>query len=137
MGNDRHNRDGRDDRDDRDDRDRRAGRRHRATMPLNEKEKRMRGFHKVLLGMVLLYTGVAVAAGTPPAATLAMTPAAAAVFTPLQPTPAAGTLCQKLPITTCNSCFDFGVTSSYQCILFCVNGVPHQSCGTCGDGCPD
>lgn len=97
----------------------------------------MRRFHMILLGLVLLYTGVAVAAGTPPASTLAMTPAANSAFTPPQATPAVSTLCQHLPITSCNTCFDFGVTSSYQCITFCVNGVPHQSCGTCGDGCDD
>ena len=96
----------------------------------------MRRFHMIPLVLVLLYTGVAVAAGAPPAATLAMMPVAESTLTP-QATPATLPICQNQPTITCNTCLDFGVPSSYQCITFCINGVPHRSCGTCGDGCPD
>lgn len=43
--------------------------------------------------------------------------------------------CPPDPVTVCNSCLYFGVQSSYQCTTFCVNGVFHRTCNTCGEGC--
>jgi hypothetical protein len=51
------------------------------------------------------------------------------------PAPAVTFKCPSNPVTTCTSCLYFGVKSSYQCTLFCINGVPHRSCNTCGEGC--
>lgn len=71
------------------------------------------------------------------AAPLATPPASTDLFT-VNPQPAstALNLCPPEPVVTCNSCFLFGVTYSYQCTFFCSNGVPHRSCTYCGSGCP-
>ena len=107
----------------------------------------MRTMKPALLGTLLLVVATAVwAAPKPPAVPVPGDPALAApavaevapatgdLFTPAsQP---ALTLCPPEPIVTCNSCFLLGETLSYQCTLFCSNGVPHRSCTFCGSGCP-
>ena len=106
----------------------------------------MRKLTLAILGLVLLSTAAAVWA-VEPATTDLSTPASAAapeVTSPApikllleNPQPAALTpFCPSEPVVTCNSCFDFGITTSYQCTIFCSNGVPHRSCSPCGSGCP-
>jgi len=51
------------------------------------------------------------------------------------PQSAAGFACTLPPTTVCNSCLYFGTPSAYQCTTFCLNGVLHRSCSTCGQGC--
>ena len=51
------------------------------------------------------------------------------------PGPALPINCPPEPVTVCNSCLYFGIPSSYRCVTFCVNGVFHRSCNTCGQGC--
>lgn len=113
----------------------------------------------LLLGSILLCAGPVLGAAAAPAAPAAVTPAAAApgaaanpfggvaLAPPLsllpgerapQMTPAPTLLaCNGQVTTTCNSCLYFGEKSSYQCTYFCINGVPHVSCDTCGEGCID
>jgi hypothetical protein len=117
----------------------------------------------LLLGSILLCAGpalgLAAAPAVPavPAAGATVTPAAAAPAAAPNPfggvalapsllpgerapqmTPAPTPLaCNGQVTTTCNSCLYFGEKSSYQCTYFCINGVPHVSCDTCGEGCID
>ena len=104
----------------------------------------MRKLTLALLGSLLLCTAAA-ALAVEPATTDLFTPATAAAPEGTSPAPIsllpqapqdAFNLCPPEPIVTCNSCFEFGVTYSYQCTLFCSNGVPHRSCSFCGSGCP-
>lgn len=116
----------------------------------------MRTMKPALLGSLLLLVvtaawaapmGPAVPAPVDPAlsAPAALAPAASPdvaeaaplsgdLFTPA-PQPVLN-LCPPEPVVTCNSCFLLGQTLSYQCTLFCSNGVPHRSCTYCGSGCP-
>src|SRR6476646_6134322 len=107
----------------------------------------MRRLTLAFLGFALLSTATAAMAMEPAAAELS-TPASVAAPTATSPAsvdlfPAnpqsastALNLCPPEPVVTCDSCFLFGVTYSYQCTLFCSNGVPHRSCTYCGSGCP-
>jgi hypothetical protein len=104
----------------------------------------MRRLTLAFLGLALLSTTAVLAAE--PAATDLFTPASAAVApegtspAPLKLLPETPQLnsnfCPSEPIVSCNSCFDFGVTTSYQCTIFCSNGVPKRTCSPCGSGCP-
>jgi len=92
-----------------------------------------------LLTSLLLCLATAVWAATPaappqPAVTApAASPALPAGQLNLTPPPILAVNCQ--PVTTCTSCFYEGFQSAYQCFTYCVNGVPHRSCGTCAEGC--
>ena len=97
----------------------------------------MQRMKPALLGLLLLgLAAAASAAPVTPAAPAAVTPAppAAALF---DPTPNLTATCNTPPTTVCTSCLYFGVKSAYQCTTFCLNGVLHRSCTTCGEGCPD
>jgi len=107
----------------------------------------MRKLTLAFLGLALLSIASAALAVEPAAADLSNPASAAAPVVPspastdlfaVNPQPAASALnlCPPEPVVTCNSCFLFGVTYSYQCTLFCSNGVPHRSCSPCGSGCP-
>ena len=80
--------------------------------------------------------GVAAAPAPMSSARYAMS--ASLLFAPDQGTPRSAIpfQCPSEPVTTCTSCLDFGIPSSFQCTTFCVGGVPHRSCNTCGEGCP-
>jgi hypothetical protein len=107
----------------------------------------MRRMKPALLGLLLL--GLATAAwAVAPAAPIVPASATPAVATPaspadalptglFNPTPNLSFTCTIPPTTVCTSCFDFGVKSSYQCTTYCLNGVLHRSCNTCGEGCND
>ena len=103
----------------------------------------MRRMTLALLGTMLLCAATAVWAAEPPAKTVPApaSPAASVDFAPLSVDLPAGAQpvltfnCPQDPVTTCTSCFYFGTQSSYSCTTFCVNGVPHRSCTTCGEGC--
>ncbi|HEX4964406.1 MAG TPA: hypothetical protein VF173_26550 [Thermoanaerobaculia bacterium] len=105
----------------------------------------MRRLTLTLLGLALLFTATAVLAAEPvatdgaaPASALATTVAPPALIDQiLEPSPSAITpICPPEPVVSCNSCFLFGTTTSFQCTLFCSNGVLHRSCSPCGTGCP-
>jgi hypothetical protein len=105
----------------------------------------MRKLTLALLGLAFLSTAAAALAAEPAAADLS-TPASVTApgdaspallnLLPEDPQPAAIILCPPEPIVSCNSCFLFGVTYSYQCTIFCSNGVPKRTCSPCGSGCP-
>ena len=104
----------------------------------------MRRLTLAILGLAMLSTAAAALAADPASADLSTPVTAEAQLVaspaplsllPVNPQPAFN-LCPPEPVVTCNSCFYFGVTTSYQCTFFCVNGVPHRSCGFCGEGCP-
>ncbi len=108
----------------------------------------MRRSFLLVLGVVLLCTATAamVADAAPPAkpaiaAPAAMSPAPTAapllpsIKVPFPPSPLF--TCNIPPTTTCSSCFDLGVTSSYQCTTWCLNGELHRECNQCGEGCND
>ena len=109
----------------------------------------MRRMKPALLGSLLFCLATAAWAAVPAApavsttsnaavATPAASPDAAALpadlFAPA-PQSALTITCTAPPTTVCTSCLYFGIRTSYQCTTFCVNGVPHRSCNTCGEGC--
>jgi hypothetical protein len=101
----------------------------------------MRRMKPVLFGLLLL--GLATAAWAAPVAPAVAAPAAVTPASPaadlaadlFNPTPNLTVTCTIPPTTVCTSCLYFGVKSAYQCTTFCVNGVLHRSCSTCGEGC--
>jgi hypothetical protein len=104
----------------------------------------MRKLTLALLGSLLLCTAAA-ALAVEPAATDLFTPATTAAPQGTSPAPISLlpatpqdkiNVCPPEPVVSCNSCFDFGVWTSYQCTLYCVDGVAHRSCSFCGSGCP-
>jgi hypothetical protein len=101
----------------------------------------MRRMKPALLGLLLLTLATAAwAAPVTPAAPAAFTPASPAAALPdglFNPTPNLTVTCTAPPTTVCTSCLYFGVKSAYQCTTFCLNGVLHRSCNTCGEGCAD
>jgi hypothetical protein len=105
----------------------------------------MRRWNLALLGLALLSVATAVTAATatgpstpavaPPASAPAVAgPTAALPDNLFAPQPDPMFTCPP-PTTTCNSCLYFGTPSGYSCSTWCVNGVFHRSCGTCGEGC--
>jgi len=104
----------------------------------------MRRLTLAILGLAMLSTAAAALAAEPAAADLS-TPATAEApliaspaplsLLPENPQPAFN-LCPPEPVVTCNTCFLLGTYYSYQCTLFCSNGVPHRTCTYCGSGCP-
>lgn len=110
----------------------------------------MRRLNLAILGAVLLCTATAGWAAefpaAPPTATVSVeesltVPAAPEPLsldqllnTPQQ-TPAQIILCPPEPVVTCNDCFSFGQWYTYRCTLYCVNGQPRRTCGSCGSGC--
>ncbi len=105
----------------------------------------MRRMKPALLGSLLLGLAAAAWGATPavpaaPAVATVSTPAPTAdalpadLFAPA-PQATAGFTCTSPPTTVCNSCLYFGTPSAYQCTTFCLNGVLHRSCNTCGQGC--
>ncbi|HZF10047.1 MAG TPA: hypothetical protein VFE33_14755 [Thermoanaerobaculia bacterium] len=103
----------------------------------------MRKRNLALLGLALLFVATAgwAADATSTAVPVWASPADASAVAPLasdplsSPQPVLTFQCPPEPITSCNSCLYFGIPSSYSCTIFCVNGVPHRSCNTCGEGC--
>jgi hypothetical protein len=102
----------------------------------------MRRLTLALLGLAFLGAGTAAWAAGPPAVAIPalVTPAVSPAFVPppVDPVlgsalPMAGITCQTT--TTCNSCLEFGVKTTFQCWTFCINGVFHRTCNTCGQGC--
>lgn len=64
------------------------------------------------------------------------TAAAQLPFSPVPGAPQPAAIqCPPEPVTTCSSCLYFGIPSYYQCSTYCINGVFHRSCTTCGEGC--
>jgi hypothetical protein len=102
----------------------------------------MHRFHLTLLGLALLCIGTAaMAADFPPPATAAMSPVTAAASPQLPAEPFLGPS-QAVPLTcttqggtTCYSCLYFGEKTSYECTTYCIGGVLHRTCNTCGEGC--
>jgi hypothetical protein len=102
----------------------------------------MHRVHLTLLGLALLCIGTAaMAADFPPPPAAAMSPATGAV-SPLFPLEPSLGPSQSVPLTcttqggtTCYSCLYFGEKTSYECTTFCINGVLHRTCNTCGEGC--
>ncbi len=114
----------------------------------------MRKLPFALLGLALLCLTTALSAAAPSAPATAPAAVAASATAPAPdlafaaslappsfneiatlPAPVDAVNCT--PTTTCISCFDEGFTSSYSCTTFCINGVFHRTCGTCGTGCND
>ena len=99
----------------------------------------MRRIKPVLMGMLLLCAATAVwatSATAPTAATATPEVQALTPVAPLTPSPQfVINLCPPEPVTSCNSCINFGVPSSYQCTIYCVNGMPRRTCNQCGQGC--
>jgi hypothetical protein len=102
----------------------------------------MHRFHLTLLGLALLCIGTAaMAADFPPPASAAMSPVTAAASPQLPAEPFLGPS-QAVPLTcttqggtTCYSCLYFGEKTSYECTTYCIGGVLHRTCNTCGEGC--
>lgn len=106
----------------------------------------MQRMKPALLGLLLL--GLATTAWAAPVALAIAAPAAPAAVTPaspaaalpaglFDPNPNLTATCTAPPTTVCTSCLYFGIKSAYQCTTFCLNGVLHRSCNTCGEGCAD
>lgn len=109
----------------------------------------MRRLNLAILGAVLLCAATAAWAAEPPVGPTATSiPAEVGLVVPAAPAPVSIDLlfsnpqtdavtfpCPTEPVVSCHECFYFGQYLTYRCTIFCVNGAPRRTCGSCGSGC--